>query len=52
MRDELDQRARSLQAERARPDAKPQSTEELLYRLIGAIHNAFCTPPDNEKENR
>lgn len=48
--DELTQRVRSLDAERTRPDAKPETTEELLYRLIGAIHNAYCTPPDEKPE--
>lgn len=48
--DELDARVRSLDAERSRPDAKPQTTEELMFRLIGAIYNAFCTPPDEKRE--
>jgi hypothetical protein len=48
--DELETRVRSLDAERSRPDAKPETTEELLYRLIAAIHNAYCTPADEKRE--
>lgn len=44
--DELDALARSLDAERARPDAKPRSTEDLMQELIGALRNLFRTPPD------
>ncbi|WUI02080.1 hypothetical protein OHR68_09820 [Spirillospora sp. NBC_00431] len=49
MSDELDARVRALEAERARPDPPGDPTvEELLTRLIGTIHQAFKTSPDEK----
>jgi hypothetical protein len=44
--DEFDARIRALNAERARPEPKPPTTEELLARLIGTLANLYRTPPD------
>ena len=44
-------RVRSLDAERARPEAKPPTAEELLRRLIGTLLQLWRTPPDR-KESR
>lgn len=43
-RDEV--RARSLEAERARPDTKPQTASELLNLLIAELHHLYRTPAD------
>lgn len=48
MSDELTQRVRALNAERARPDLRPPSVEELMQRLIGTLHRLYDTPPDKE----
>lgn len=45
-RDELDQHIRRLQAERARPERREPTVEELLQRLIATLHAAYTTPPD------
>ena len=50
MSDELAERVRALDAERARPDRREPTVEELLTRLIGTIHQVFRTPPDRRKE--
>lgn len=47
MSDELDERVRSLHAERTRPSTEP-AAHDLLWRLIGTIHSAFTTLPDGE----
>lgn len=39
----------ALEAERNRPDTKPETTEELLRRLIGVLRAAFRTPADREE---
>ena len=44
--DELDTRVRDLDAERARPDVKPKTVEELLSELIGVLAAMRRTPPD------
>lgn len=46
-RDEV--RARALEAERARPDTKPQTAGELLDLLIGQLHHLFRTPADEHQ---
>lgn len=46
--DELDRRVRALDAERARPDRRPPTVEELITQLIGALHNLWKTPPDKK----
>lgn len=51
MSDELDERVRALDAERVRPDpGEGPTVEELLTRLIHTIHQAYKTPPDEEKK--
>jgi len=48
--DELSERVRALEAERARPDPGEEPTvEELLTRLIGTLHALWKTPPDKER---
>lgn len=48
MNDELSERVRALEAERARPDPPGDpSVEELLARLIGTLHALYKTPPDD-----
>jgi hypothetical protein len=48
--DELERRTRALEAEQLRPGGEEPTTEELLYRLIGAVYGAFCTPADEQRE--
>lgn len=48
--DELDDRTRTLDAERARPDVKPQTTQELMRRLIHTLHQLYLTPPDRNHQ--
>lgn len=40
--DELQTRVRSLHAERARPDAKPPTVEDLMQELIGVLAVALA----------
>ena len=48
--DELTERVRSLEAERARPDPGENPTvEELMQRLIGTLHTLWKTPPDRKR---
>lgn len=48
--DELTERVRALEAERARPDPGENPTvEELLTRLIHVIATGLRTPPDERK---
>jgi hypothetical protein len=47
--DELDERVRALNAERARPDTRGDPTvEELMQRLIGTLAALYRTRPDKE----
>ena len=49
--DELTERVRALEAERARPDPPGgPSVEELLTRLIHVIAIGMKTPPDKERK--
>ena len=48
--DELDERLRALNAERARTDRREPTVEELLARLIGTLHALYRTPPDKERK--
>lgn len=42
---------RQLDAERLRPPPRPEPPiEELMKRLIGALHDLYRTPPDKAKE--
>jgi hypothetical protein len=48
--DELAERVRALEAERARPDPPSVPTvEELMLRLIGTLHSLYKTRPDKER---
>lgn len=47
MSDETAARVRALEAERARPERREPTVEELMQRLIGTLHNLWKTPPDN-----
>lgn len=50
MSDELAERVRALEAERARPDPPAGPTvEELLTRLIGTLAALYTTPPDRKR---
>lgn len=49
MRDELDARVRLLNAERARPDRREPTVDELMQRLIGTLHALYRTPPDRKR---
>lgn len=51
-RDELDQHIRRLQAERARPERREPTVEELMQRLIGTLHALYTTPPDDGPQTR
>jgi len=50
-RDELTARVRALEAERARPEGRhgrgEPTVEDLLRRLIEALHALWKTPPDS-----
>jgi hypothetical protein len=46
--DELAERVRALEAERARPDRPGQTTQELLARLVATLAKVFTTPPDDD----
>lgn len=47
MSDELAERVRALEAERALPDpGEGPTVEELMRRLIGTLHSLWKTPPD------
>src|SRR5690606_36400667 len=52
MGDELDARIRALQAERARPERREPTVEELMQRLIGTLHALYTTPPDDGPQTR
>lgn len=44
--DDLAERVRALEAERARPDRKDPTVEELMRRLIGTLAALWRTPAD------
>lgn len=49
--DELTERVRALDAERARPDpGEGPTVEELMRRLIGTLAALWRTRPDKEKK--
>ncbi|WP_158079328.1 hypothetical protein [Actinomadura sp. CNU-125] len=47
--DELAVRVRDLEAERARPDRKEPTVEELMQRLIGTLAALYRTTPDRKE---
>lgn len=47
--DELEARARSLLAERQRPE-RVATLPELLTQLIATIHKAYLSPPDEHQQ--
>ena len=48
MSDELDERVRSLNAERQRPE-RVVALPDLLDSLIRALHRLYLTPPDDDR---
>lgn len=51
-RDELDERVRSLDAERARPDAKPPTVEDLIRQVIAVLAAALADEDATGKAER